>query len=257
MALPSSGPLSFSEIATAVGTSAPYSLSDMSVAADFSMPPYGVNSFYGYEPPSAGYSYDSGTSLSWPSTAGYTLYEGAWDGQDDAYTTSDIILPTTFFMNGVSSINLFVSTNGYTTFDFGDGNIYSSPQTSEGYPSTMGGNLGDLYMIPGSLLTDGDTQNLWYQLNDAGSGKYNYKVLVLCGQYGDTSNPESYLINFYRDSSYQWMETRLKSNDAGGTVGPYNAAGDVSQTPSNTTGLVWRGDLNGQNWVYQGFGRVV
>ena len=48
----------------------------------------------------------------------------------------------------------------------------------------------------------------------------------------------------------------IKSNASGGTVGPYNAAGDVSQS-SSTLSQVWRGDLNGNNWVYQGYGSVV
>jgi len=255
MALPGSGPLSFSAIATELLAITPYSLRSMSSTAGFSTPD-AVSEFYGYSPPSSGYSYDSGTSLSWPTTSGYTVYDLGWNGNDDDYTSYPITLPTSFYMNGTVSTNLYVSTNGYATLDFGDGNIYSSPQNNDGTPPIIAGNLGDLYIIPGSTLTDGDVQNLWYQVNDEGSGKYNFKLLMLQGQYGDTSNPESYIINFYRDSSYQWMETRLKSNDAGGTVGPYNTS-DVSQTPSNTTGLVWRGDLNGQNWVYQGFGRIV
>lgn len=49
MALPSSGQLSFSDIAEAVGASTPYSLRSMSSSAGFSSPD-SVSDFYGYSP---------------------------------------------------------------------------------------------------------------------------------------------------------------------------------------------------------------
>jgi hypothetical protein len=58
----------------------------------------------------------------------------------------------------------------------------------------------------------------------------------------------------YRDSQYQYVETRVKSN-AEGTVGPYNVP-SVAQNAS-TSSRVWRGDLNGQNWTYLGTGSVI
>ena len=47
MALPSSGPLSLSQIGTAVGASSPYSLRSMSSTAGFSTPD-AVSEFYGF-----------------------------------------------------------------------------------------------------------------------------------------------------------------------------------------------------------------
>jgi hypothetical protein len=49
MALPTSGPLSFSMIAEELGTSTPVSLRNMSSTAGFSTPDY-VSEFYGYGP---------------------------------------------------------------------------------------------------------------------------------------------------------------------------------------------------------------
>ena len=50
MSLPSSGPISGSQIGTAVGASAPYSLRSMSATAGFSTPD-AMSEFYGYSPP--------------------------------------------------------------------------------------------------------------------------------------------------------------------------------------------------------------
>jgi hypothetical protein len=52
MPLPSSGPISGSQIGTAVGASAPYSLRSMSATAGFSIPD-AMSEFYGYSPPVA------------------------------------------------------------------------------------------------------------------------------------------------------------------------------------------------------------
>lgn len=204
--------------------------------------------------PSSNYSY-SGTYLPWPSsTTGYTVYSGGWYGIDDSYTIDPIVLSTTFYMDGTGSSNLYVSTNGFVTLDFGDGGIYYTPQDLSS-PPMIGGNPGDMWLAAGDYLNNGDTQNAWYQVNTVGS-KYNFKLIIYCARYGDPNAPYSYVLNFYRDSNYQWMETMIQINASGGTVGPYNAAGDVSQS-SSTASQVWRGDLNGQNWVYQGFGSVV
>jgi hypothetical protein len=77
---------------------------------------------------------------------------------------------------------------------------------------------------------------------------------MFIGTYGATTTPKSCLGNLYRDTTYQWFETRAKSN-VSGNAGPYNAA-SVAQA-SSTTSRVWRGDLNGLNWVYMGTGSVV
>lgn len=199
------------------------------------------------------YHYDPSSFLSWPSsTAGYTLYNGGFTSADDGYSNFPITLPTTFYTNGQSSNQLYLSTNGYFTIGSGDGAIYNSPQNSN--PATMAGNPGDNWMQPGLTNTDGDVQNWYYQTGTDGSTRFYAKLLVYGGTYGNPTNPTSYVINFYRDGSYQWLETRIKSN-ARGNAGPYNSV-DVSQGAS-TTSRVWRGDLNGENWVYLGTGRIL
>lgn len=200
------------------------------------------------------YHYDSSTFLSWPSSsAGYTLYNGGFNGFDDGYSNSSITLPINFVTNGQSSNQLYLSTNGYFTLGSPDGQIRYSPNGSN--PATMAGNPGDNYIQPGLTNNDGDVQNWWYLTGTDGGGKYYAKLLIYCGTCcgGLSTYPKSYVINFYRDQTYQWLESRIKSNSTG-SAGPYNSI-DVSQG-SSTTSTVWRGDLNGQNWVYMGTGTV-
>lgn len=200
------------------------------------------------------YRYDPATFLSWPaSTAGYTLYTGGFTVNDDGNSNLPITLPVPFETNNQSSSSLFLSTNGYFTLGTGSGTIISTPQQISS-PAAMCGNPGDNWMQPGVTLTDGDVQNWWYQTGTDGGGKFYAKLLVYQGQYQNITRPLSYVINFYRDEQYEWLETRIKLNSRGGNAGPYNAT-DVSQGAS-TTSRVWRGDLNGQNWVYMGTGTV-
>jgi hypothetical protein len=104
------------------------------------------------------------------------------------------------------------------------------------------------------VMTDGDTQNAYYKTGTDGPNRYYVKLIVYNGTYGNPTAPRSWLANFYRDDVYQWFETRVKSTGVG-TVGPYNNI-DVSVNAS-TTSHVFRGDLNGQNWVYLGTGSVI
>jgi hypothetical protein len=198
------------------------------------------------------YRYDPVTFLSWPvSSAGYTLYNGGFTNPDDGFSNSPISLPTIFETNNQASSNLYLSTNGYFTLGVGDGGIRNSPNNAN--PATMAANPSDNWLQPGLTNTDGDVQNWYYKTGNDGGGKYYVKNLVYGGTYNATTTPTSYVINFYRDGTYQWLETRTKSNDRG-NAGPYNII-DVSQGAS-TTSRVWRGDLNGQNWVYMGVGTV-
>ena len=200
------------------------------------------------------YKYDSGTNLTWPaSSAGYTLYNGGFTSADDGYSNSAITLPTIFETNNQASNQLFLSTNGYFTLTTGSSGIYSTPQ-GQPDPALMCANPSDNWMQPGLVNSDGDTQNWYYKTGSDGGDKYYAKLLVYAGTFGATTTPTSYIINFYRDSTFEWLETRVKSNTRG-NAGPYNAV-DVSQ-PSSTTSQVWRGDLNGQNWVYMGTGSIV
>jgi hypothetical protein len=198
------------------------------------------------------YHYDPATFLSWPaSSAGYTLYSGGFTSPDDGYSNSPITLPTTFETNNQASTNLYLSTNGYFTIGSGDSNILGGPTTPN--PATMAANPGDNWLQPGLTNSDGDVQNWYYKTGTDGGNKYYAKLLVYAGTYAAATTPTSYVINFYRDGIYQWLETRIKSN-ARGNAGPYNAI-NVAQGAS-TTSRVWRGDLNGQNWVYLGVGTV-
>lgn len=250
MALPLSGQLGLSSIATSVGAVVPYSLRNMSATAGLSTPD-AISEFYGYG--GVGYSY-SATTISFPSTnAGYTLYAGSFTNVDDGYSTTAIALPIAFSMNSVSSTSLYVGTNGYVTLASGIGSILSSPTTAN--PAVIAGNPGDQWLQPGLALSDGTTQNVYSQTNNIGSGKYNIKLIIYCGQYAATSTPQSYVLNFYKDNIYQWVETRVKSNTRGGDAGPYNVT-SVAQLAS-TTSKVWRGDLTGRNWVYLGTGSVI
>jgi hypothetical protein len=199
----------------------------------------------------AGYAY-SATLLPWPATTGYTQYTGSYTSIDDGYSSSPITLPVAFSTNAQSSTSLYMSTNGFFTLGSGSGSILSSPQQLAN-PAMMAGNPGDNWLQNGLTNSDGDVQYWWYQTGSSG-GKSFVRNIVFGGTYGNSTFPKSWLGNFYRDSTYQWFETRVKSN-AVGTCGPYNAS-SVEQT-SSTTSRVWRGDLNGQNWVYMGTGSVV
>ena len=203
-------------------------------------------------PPAGTYSYST-TNLSWPSsTTGYTVYGGSWTSFDDGYSSSPITLPVAFSTNAQSSTNLYMGTNGYLTVLTGYSGIISGPTISN--PAIMAGNPSDNWLQPGLVNSDGDTQNWWYQTGSDGTGKYYSKHIVYGGTYGATTTETSWLANFYRDGTYQWFETRIKTNSRG-QVGPYNAS-SVAQTAAITS-RVWRGDLNGQNWTYLGTGSVI
>lgn len=199
------------------------------------------------------YQYNPSAFLPWPaSSAGYTLYSGGFTSPDDGASSSPITLPTTFETNNQASNQLYLSTNGYFTIGTPDNSILGGPTTAN--PATMAANPGDNWLQPGLTNTDGDVQNWYYKTGSDGGMRYYVKNLVYAGTFGANTTSTSYVINFYIDGVYQWLETRVKSNTRG-NAGPYNAI-DVSQGAS-TTSRVWRGDLNGQNWVYMGTGTVV
>jgi hypothetical protein len=119
----------------------------------------------------------------------------------------------------------------------------------------MTANPGDNWLEPGLVNSDGESHNLYYTTGDDNYGRYYVKLLVHGGTYSVPTIPTSWLANFYIDTQYQWLEVMIKSTSVvRGNSGPYNAV-DVSQTAS-TTSQVWRGDLNGQNWVYLGNGSI-
>ena len=198
------------------------------------------------------YSYST-TTLGWTDdTTGYTLLTGGVTAVDDGYWINPISIPT-FYMNNLTSPNLYVSTNAVVTLGSGYGTCCpSSPQDSSN-PALISGNAGDMYANPGAGLTDGTTMNAWYRITQTG-GRSKIELKIFQAILSAQNSPYSYQLNLYRDATYQWVETKVKSGIAG-QVGPYNAV-DVSQ-PASTTSRVWRGDLNGQNWVYMGTGSVV
>lgn len=193
-------------------------------------------------------------TIAFPSnTTGYTLYSGTFTNADDGNSSTAVTIPT-FASNGVSSTSLYLSTNGYVTLNAGNGGIHSQPEPSNGSASaTIAGNPSDLWLQKGLVNTDGDVQNWYYKIDNFGS-KYSIKNIVYCGTFGANTTPKSFILNLYRDTAYQYVETRVKLNTAG-TTGPYNNP-SVAQAAS-TTSKVWRGDLNGQNWVYLGTGSVI
>lgn len=149
---------------------------------------------------------------------------------------------------------MFLSTNGYVTLNAGLGSIPSAPlPASGGASASIAGNSADLWLQKGLVNTDGDTQNWYYKIDNYGS-KYSIKNIVYCGRYQNATSSRSYFLNLYRDSTYQYVETRVKTTGEG-TTGPFNTV-SVAQAAS-TTSKIWRGDLNGQNWVYLGTGSVI
>jgi hypothetical protein len=144
-----------------------------------------------------------------------------------------------------------VSTNGYFTIGTGSSGILTGP--TQANPASMAGNPEDLWLEPGTVNSDGDIQNVYYQTGTNGNGMYYVKLLIYSGLYSEITTPSSYIINFYRDTAYQWLETRVKLNTQG-NVGPYNSP-SVAQPPS-TVSSVFRGNLNGQGWSYLGTGSV-
>lgn len=193
-------------------------------------------------------------TITFPSnTTGYTLYSGTFTNIDDGYSNTAVTIPT-YASNGVSSTALYLSTNGYVTLNGGNGGFNSAPIAAVGEASaSIAGNSADLWLQQGLTNTDGDVQNWYYKIDNFGS-KYSIKNIVYCGRYGNQTSPRSFILNLYRDTTYQYVETRVKSIGEG-TTGPYNSP-SVAQAAS-TTSKVWRGDLNGQNWVYLGTGSVI
>lgn len=203
--------------------------------------------------PRFGWRFSTDTIAFPTSTTGYTLYAGTFTNADDGNSSTALTIPT-FASNGVSSNSLYLSTNGYVTLNAGNGTIYSAPNSAFGSASaTIAGNSADLWLQKGLVNTDGDTHNWYYKIENFGS-KYAIKNIVYCGRFQNTTSPRTYILNLYRDTAYQYVETRVKTTGEG-TVGPFNTP-SVAQAAS-TTSRVWRGDLNGQNWVYLGTGSVI
>lgn len=199
------------------------------------------------------WTYDSANNLAWTdNTTGYTLLTGGVTAQDDGYWINPITIPT-FYTNNQTSSSLYISTNAVVTLGSGYAVCCpNTPQTSSN-PALISGNAGDMYANPGASLNDGTTMNAYYRITQSGD-KTKIELKVFQASLSLQNTPYSYQLNLYRDSTYQWVETRVKVNTEG-RVGPYNST-DVSQ-PASTTSQVWRGDLLGQNWIFLGTGTVI
>ena len=195
------------------------------------------------------YSYSSNL-LMWPETTGYQTYTGGFDETDDGSAIESITIPD-FAMNGTVYNTLWFSTNGSITFDAGTSQY-------DGYPSVetqICANNDDMELDPDTpiYLTDGDAHAVYYYIGT------NYtKIICHQGYHGDEEVVGSWMLNIYRDSNYQWIETRLKvANENEIYAGPYNDPDPDVYELVSTNSQVWRGDLFGQNWEYMGQGSVI
>lgn len=189
-------------------------------------------------PVSPGWTFVPDLNLDWPAnTDGYTLYTDGFTNNDDGESNVSIPFAGTFNSNGISDTEYILSTNGYLYGVNSGQNIY--------------GNSGDLYITPGDPLIDGDTQNFWYQ-NTVNGSKWKTSALVYCGRFGAQTTPYSYIINIYRDSQYQYIETRVKSNTTPFAISGPGSNGQLATTLSK----VWQSPLDGSTWTYLGLGVV-
>jgi hypothetical protein len=184
--------------------------------------------------------------LVWPiDQNGYTLYEGAWTAFDDGQTVDSFPFVDDFYATGVASTTFIINTNGRAVVNVSNFDLF--------------GNGGDLYIEPGTALNDGDTQNFWY-LSSGPSTKWKNSILVYCGHccgIGFAEKPYSYIINVYRDDTYQYLETRIKTDSSisgvsNGVVGITGATG-VATVQSQ----VWRSGLLGLDWALLGNGIII
>lgn len=169
---------------------------------------------------------------------GYTLYTGNWTYFDDGQTSDSFPIGGEFFNGNGSDTAFYLSTNGYTI------------GATSNYP--FNGNNQDLFITPGDPLDDGTTQNFWYQ-NTGDANKWKTSILVYCGHCCGSPNqqtPYSYVLNIYKDSQYQYLETVCKTN-TGGSTGP-----GEDTLSSNTATQVWQSPLDGSSWTYLGFGSI-
>lgn len=268
MALPTSGTLTMNDIRTELGlTTPPYSLRSMSSTAGFSTPD-AISEFYGYSAGSSGYSYST-TTIAFPSTSGYTSYSGYWENSfspyDDDMTLGTYVsgnytftpLGTTFYINGSGSSSITISSNGYIALGTEAYNIpaydyWYTPQTD-----AIGGLWDDLVIDEGSSIGT-VTQGVWYTSGSDSNGNY-FKLIVHCEQYG-SGDEASWMLNWYRDSSYQYIVTRTRVTPSGNTNGDgYVLTGPYLASPptASTTSKVFRSSLTGTNWTYLGTGSII
>jgi len=219
-------------------------------------------------------------TLSWPSsTAGYTQLTGGIVSNlyTNSWTNTSAFLGFQFAMaasttSQSTSFGIRISTNGQFKISAGavdltnDKPSIPSGGTQPLYYGNAGGPTGIApvnSLQPGSLLADGDTQNVWYRSGSVGQ-KYYADIIVYSGIDGVPSGVSSYMFSLYKDPGFQWMVTRTKTTPNSTFAGPYNPTTDVSQ-PASTTSQVWRAgrDVNSggtvfyYNWQYVGTGSVV
>jgi hypothetical protein len=220
----------------------------------------------------------SASTLSWPaSTAGYTQYTGGI--ASNLYSngwTSGISLGAGFTFEwaisttaSVGSGSVRFTTNGQIfvgvtgQVDLNNDKPNLPPATSRPfYYCNAGGPLGTNQvniLQPGAPLSDGDTQGIWSLFGSSGR-KWYAKFIVFSGLDGNPVGISSYILNLYKDDSYQWMETRTKTTPNSTFAGPWHPTVDVSQ-PASATSQVWvaggASTTRFDNWTYMGTGSVV
>jgi hypothetical protein len=177
-----------------------------------------------------------------PSADGYTLYTGGWTNYDDGQTTDEIPFAGIFNDTTIAFSNFILSTNGYF---FGSSELENS--------ENIYGNQDDLYLTPGAPLLDGDIQNFWYKNTIISGCKWKTSILVYCGRccgVPQQQTPYSYVLNIYKDSTYQYIETVCKANFE------YICGPNSNAVPASNLTQVWQSDLLGSSWNYLGFGSI-
>lgn len=211
----------------------------------------------------------SETSIGNPTVASpqnMTRYTGSVTSIDDGYATTPIDLPAgmtwyygTHSGNALGAFTQFyVSTNGYITFGFGSGSIYSSPQ-----PGAIMGNPGDNWLQSGLTNNTGTVQDIYTR---GGSSLYNvasgtdsagthYWMDIVCysGTFGSTTTSRDWQMRLGKQGNTQYIMTRARGNIAG-TPGPYGTNGTAYPGTGSIYNQVWVSTNNGESWSLLGFG---
>lgn len=182
----------------------------------------------------------------------YTAYTGGFTSVDDGYSSVTISLPGTWYINTTGYTDFYVCTNGYISFGAGYGDIIYSP---DDFPDIIAGNPGDMYLDPGTLMTNGTSHNVLTSYS-GNSTSWEMRIAVFQGFYSDPTLPASYTILLRVDSSYQYIEIAnggtYGGDLTGGTIGPTGSP----QTAVDSQSQVWRTDLDGTNLTFLGAGKL-
>ena len=195
---------------------------------------------------------------------------------DDSYTGT-YNLGFTFRFGNVNYTNYYVSSNGYITFGSGSSLYYGYPLTSFnhsngvwGYPYDMYQGYSQGYGSYGAWSAHGSStgqaHGVWHKSGYTVPGGATSKAHAMSWM-GTTYTSSyrgrkfGYTFVFVTDDDKTWIQiTHYDGISSMGTSAGVKAGGvvTVSLSPyslSNKT-HVFEGDVNGQNCVYKGFGRL-